>query len=81
MAMLPIFLVGLVLGAVCTYACMNLQREVPSATRLELLEKEIVILKNDKTMLENCIKKKDTAIEQLKSDIAVLEEKSDINKK
>ena len=47
MAMFPIFIIGLVLGAICTWAYVNLKRDVPSETRLKLLEDEIRSLKDD----------------------------------
>ena len=75
MAMFPIFMIGLVLGAVCMWAYVNLKRDVPSETRLKLLEDEITTLKNDKEMLEKCIHKKDVAIKQLKEDIQSFEER------
>lgn len=75
MAMFPIFMIGLVLGAICMWAYVNLKRDVPSETRLKLLEDEIMSLKNDKEMLEKCIHKKDVAIKQLKEDIQSFEER------
>ena len=52
MAMFPIFMIGLVLGATCVWAYVNLKRDVPSETRLKLLEDEIRSLKNDNDLLE-----------------------------
>ena len=52
MVMFPIFMIGLVLGAICTWAYVNLKRDVPSETRLKLLEDEIRSLKNDNDLLE-----------------------------
>ena len=73
--MFPIFMIGLVLGARCMWAYINLKRDVPSETRLKLLEDEITSLKSDKEMLEKCIHKKDIAIKQLKEDIQSFEER------
>lgn len=73
--MFPIFMIGLVLGAICMWTCVNLKRDVPSETRLKLLEDEITVLKNDKEMLEKCIHKKNVAIKQLKEDIQSFEER------
>lgn len=75
MAMFPIFMMGLVLGAICMWTYVNLKRDVPSKTRLKLLEDEIRSLKSDKEMLEKCIYKKDIAIKQLKEDIQSFEER------
>ena len=52
MAMFPIFMIGLVLGAICMWAYVNLKRDAPSETRLKLLEDEIRSLKNDNDLLE-----------------------------
>ena len=52
MAMFPIFMIGLVLGAMCTWAYFNLKRDVPSETRLKLLEDENKKKKNDNNLLE-----------------------------
>ena len=47
MAMFPIFMIGLVLGAICMWTYVNLKRDVPSETRLKLLEDEIRSLKKE----------------------------------
>ena len=73
--MFPIFMIGLVLGAICMWAYVNLKRDVPSDIRLKLLEDEIRSLKNNKEMLEKCIHKKNVAIKQLKEDIQSFEER------
>ena len=73
--MFPIFMIGLVLGAICMWTYANLKRDVPSDIRLKLLEDEIRSLKNDKEMLEKCIHKKNVAIKQLKEDIQSFEER------
>ena len=73
--MFPIFIIGLVLGAICTWAYANLKQNTPSETRPKLLEDEITSLKSDKEMLEKCIQKKDIAIKQLKEDIQSFEER------
>ena len=48
MAMFPIFMIGLVLGAICMWAYINVKQNTPSETRLKLLEDEITALRNDK---------------------------------
>ena len=68
MAMFPIFMIGLVLGAICTWAYVNLKRDVPSETRLKLLEDEIRSLKNDKEMLEKLNTKLYAKIDKLEND-------------
>lgn len=73
--MFPIFMIGLILGTICTWAYDNLKQNTPSETRLKLLEDEITSLKSDKEMLEKCIHKKDVVIKQLKEDIQSFEER------
>ena len=68
MAMFPIFMIGLVLGAICMWAYVNLKRDVPSETRLKLLEDEIRSLKNDKEMLEKLNTKLYAKIDKLEND-------------
>lgn len=75
MAMLPIFIMGFIIGLVLGYLYANFKKETPSETRLKMLEAEIITLKNDKELLEKCIQKKDIAIEQLKEDIQSFEER------
>ena len=67
MAMFPIFMIGLVLGAICTWAYVNLKRDVPSETRLKLLEDEIRSLKNDNDLLEKLNSKLYAKIDKLEN--------------
>ena len=67
MAMFPIFMIGLVLGAICMWAYVNLKRDVPSETRLKLLEDEIRSLKNDNDLLEKLNTKLYAKIDKLES--------------
>ena len=67
MAMFPIFMIGLVLGAICTWAYANLKRDVPSETRLKLLEDEIRSLKNDNDLLEKLNTKLYAKIDKLEN--------------
>lgn len=67
MAMFPIFMIGLVLGATCTWAYVNLKRDVPSETRLKLLEDEIRSLKNDNDLLEKLNTKLYAKIDKLEN--------------
>ena len=68
MAMFPIFMIGLVLGAICMWAYFNLKRDVPSETRLKLLEDEIRSLKNDNDLLEKLNTKLYAKINKLEND-------------
>ena len=67
MAMFPIFMIGLVLGAICMWAYVNLKRDVPSETRLKLLEDEIRSLKNDNDLLEKVNTKLYAKIDKLEN--------------
>ena len=67
MAMFPIFMIGLVLGVICTWAYFNLKRDVPSETRLKLLEDEIRSLKNDNDLLEKLNTKLYAKIDKLEN--------------
>ena len=68
MAMFPIFMIGFVLGVICTWAYVNLKRDVPSETRLKLLEDEIRSLKNDNNLLEKLNTKLYAKINKLEND-------------
>ena len=68
MAMFPIFMIGLVLGAICMWTYVNLKRDVPSKTRLKLLEDEIRSLKNDNDLLEKLNTKLYAKIDKLEND-------------
>ena len=67
MAMFPIFMIGLVLGAICMWAYVNLKRDVPAETRLKLLEDEIRSLKNDNDLLEKLNTKLYAKIDKLEN--------------
>ena len=67
MAMFPIFMIWLVLGAICMWAYVNLKRDVPSETRLKLLEDEIRSLKNDNDLLEKLNTKLYAKIDKLEN--------------
>ena len=67
MAMFPVFMIGLVLGAICMWAYVNLKRDVPSETRLKLLEDEIRSLKNDNDLLEKLNTKLYAKIDKLEN--------------
>ena len=67
MAMFPIFMIGLVLGAICMWAYINLKQNTPSETRLKLLEDEIRSLKNDNDLLEKLNTKLYAKIDKLEN--------------
>lgn len=75
MGMLPVFIIGIVMGCIFSYVYSLYKKDTPSEVKLKLLEAEIISLKNDNAMLERCIQKKDVAITQLKQDIESFETK------
>lgn len=52
MAMLPIFICGLILGALLMKSHINYKETKPSEVKLELLEQTIENLKEDNAILE-----------------------------
>lgn len=67
MAMFPIFMIGLILGAICMWVYINLKQNTPSETRLKLLEDEIRSLKNDNDLLEKLNTKLYAKIDKLEN--------------
>ena len=67
MAMFPIFMIGLILGAICMWAYINLKQNTPSKTRLKLLEDEIRSLKNDNDLLKKLNTKLYAKIDKLEN--------------
>lgn len=52
MAMFPIFMIGLIAGAILGYIFSIYRKETPSETKFKLQEAEIIRLKEDIKMLE-----------------------------
>ena len=52
MAMFPIFMIGLIAGAILGYIFSIYKKETPSETKFKLQEAEIIRLKEDIKMLE-----------------------------
>ena len=73
MAMLPIFVLGIVMGVMITVVYFNYKKETPSEVQIHVKDAEIIQLKEDIKSLEKCIQKKDDAIERLKQDIQSFE--------
>lgn len=67
MAMLPIFLIGLVVGIALSYAWYKYKEDVPSKVKVELQEKEIKRQKSDNEMLHNLIDKLYAKIDELEN--------------
>lgn len=52
MAMLPIFVCGLILGSMLTFAYVKYKKDTPSQVKIEILEDTIEGLKDDIALLE-----------------------------
>lgn len=67
MAMLPIFVFGLVVGIVVTNIYHMYKTETPSETRLHMLESELEQEKKDKEMLDKLVNKLYARIDELEN--------------
>lgn len=67
MAMLPIFMIGLIVGIALSYAWYKYKEDVPSKVKVELQEKEIKRQKSDNEMLHNLIDKLYKKIDELEN--------------
>lgn len=67
MNMLPIFMIGLVVGIALSYAWYMYKKDVPSEIKMKLQEAEIMRYKNDIERLEKTNKKLNEEIIDLKS--------------
>ena len=65
MAMLPIFVFGIVVGVVVTNVYHMYKKETPSETRLHMLEQELEQEKKDKEMLDKLVNKLYAKIDEL----------------
>ncbi len=71
MAMLPIFVFGIVVGVVVTNIYHMYKKETPSETRLHMLEKELEQEKKDKEMLDKLVEKLYKRIDDLKDELTL----------
>lgn len=69
MAMFPIFMIGLVAGAILGYVFSIYKKETPSETKFRIMEAEMITLKSDKEMLENLTDKLYKQIDDLKDEL------------
>lgn len=67
MAMLPIFMIGLIVGIALSYVWYKYKEDVPSKVKVELQEKEIKRQKSDNEMLHNLIDKLYKKIDELEN--------------
>ena len=68
MNMLPIFMIGLIVGIALSYAWYKYKEDVPSKVKVELQEKEIKRQKSDNEMLHNLIEKLYKKIDELEKE-------------
>jgi hypothetical protein len=68
MNMLPIFMIGLIVGIALSYAWYKYKEDVPSKVKVELQEKEIKRQKSDNEMLHNLIDKLYKKIDELEKE-------------
>lgn len=71
MAMLPIFVFGIVVGVVVTNIYHMYKKETPSETRLHMLEKELEQEKKDKEMLDKLVETLYKRIDDLKDELTL----------
>ena len=67
--MLPVFLIGLVLGVVLCWTYYNCKKETPSDVKFHIQEAEIVRYKNDIDQLEKLNTKLYEEIAELKDEL------------
>ena len=68
MNMLPIFMIGLIVGIALSYAWYKYKEDVPSKVKVELQEKEIKRQKSDNEMLHDLIDKLYKKIDELEKE-------------
>ena len=69
MAMLPIFMIGMVVGIALSYAFYKYKEDTPSNAKIEWQEREIEQLERDNDMLMNLNEKLYNKINDLKQEL------------
>ena len=69
MAMLPIFMIGMVVGIILSYAFYKYKEDTPSNAKIEWQEREIEQLEKDNDMLMNLNEKLYNEINDLKQEL------------
>lgn len=69
MAMLPIFMIGFIMGILLSTAYFEFKKDVPSDVKVHIQEAEILKQKNDIEMLEKLNQKLYDEIAELKKEI------------
>ena len=69
MAMLPVFVFGIVVGVVVTNTYHMYKKETPSETQFRMLTKELEQERNDKKMLDKLVDKLYAKIDKLEKEL------------
>lgn len=69
MAMLPVFLIGLFVGILLSYAWYLYKKDIPSDVKLKIQQAEIIRYKNDNDMLNELIEKLYKKIDTLEKEV------------
>lgn len=69
MTMLPIFIIGMLVGGLLVYAWCNLKMNTPSALQAEFQEKEIERQKSDNKMLNDLVDRLYKKIDTLETEL------------
>lgn len=69
MNMLPVFVIGLIVGIILSYVWYVYKKDTPSEVKLKIQEAEIIRYKNDNDMLNNLVNKLYEKIDVLEKEI------------
>lgn len=69
MTMFPIFMIGLVVGIIVSYAFYKLKQDVPSETKFHTQEVVIKQLEKDNNMLNDLVDKLYSKIDKLENEL------------
>ena len=69
MAMLPVFMIGLIVGIAVSYAWYMYKKDTPSEIKIKIQEAEIIRYKNDNDMLNELIEKLYKKIDTLEKEV------------
>ena len=75
MAMLPIFMIGFIVGVAISYTFYVYKKDVPSDVKIRMQEEEIIRQKDDNNMLEQLNKKLYEKIDKLEHQLNELKNK------
>jgi len=67
--MLPVFMIGLIVGIAVSYAWYMYKKDTPSEIKIKIQEAEIIRYKNDNDMLNELIEKLYKKIDTLEKEV------------